>query len=514
MKRIISIAAAVAMIFGAASCQKDLAGREGDCPVSFCMEIPDDVVTKAEMSDGSNVDQLIWEVYSESSDRPVYEGVINEFSTNSAGKKQFTLELKLVTNVEYDLLFWAQKKDAGHYNTDNLKNVYRVRGNYNEAQGGYIWGKANDETRDAFYGTRLDFVPTGIATNETVELRRPFAQINFGATKDDWDNAMPFIEGTGLSSMFKLTNVPTTLNVMDGTVSGSETVIFEYEKFPNSEYKYGYNTISYNHVEYAWIGMNYIFAPKEKSTMNSVIGSFVHKGNDASSALVKSVPNVPFRQNYKTNILGQIFTGGNTFNVIIEPGFNNPDNFDKPNYNIIDPLEKVLEKGGTFSLTNDLEISESLRFGSEAKVVINLNGHTINYTGGDILFRCEAGQSLTIKGNGTINANGYIATTGRLGGWIIVEDGTFVTSDATTFQAYGGEVEIKGGTFQSEPYNGIYYTLNKIDDGTGTITVNAGRFYKYNPAESYTEPNGPVSFVPYDRKVTVDGDWYVVSYGN
>ena len=87
-------------------------------------------------------------------------------------------------------------------------------------------------------------------------------------------------------------------------------------------------------------------------------------------------------------------------------------------------------------------------------------------------------------------------------------------SDATAFQAYGGEVEIKGGTFQSEPYNGIYYTLNKIDDGTGTITVNAGRFYKYNPAESYTEPNGPVSFVPYDRKVTVDGDWYVVSYGN
>ena len=511
MKRIISIAAAVAMIFGAASCQKDLAGREGDCTVSFCMEIPDDVVTKAEMSDGSTVDQLIWEVYSESSDRPVYEGVINEFSTNSAGKKQFTLELKLVTNVKYDLLFWAQKKETGYYSTYDLRNVstnYKV---YDHTTGSYVFAKANDETRDAFYGSRLDFVPTGIATNETVTLKRPFAQINFGATQEDWDNAQPFIEGVGLQSKFELTNVPTSLNVMDGSVSGSETVTFDYSLCPASESNYTNNNIRYGSLTYAWIGMNYIFAPKEKSTMNNVTGSFVHKGNNTSSALVKSVPNVPFRQNYKTNILGQIFTGGNTFNVIIEPGFISPEPYDHPNYNIIDPIEKVIEKGGTFSLTGDMEISKSFILGNGAKVVINLNGYTLRYTGGDILFRCGAGEWLTIKGDGKIEANGYIASTG---GRLVVEDGVFTTSDATLFQSNGGTLIINGGTFQSEPYNDVYYTLNKIDNTDGTITVNAGRFYKYNPAESYTEPNGPVSFIPYDRKVTRDGDWYVVSYVN
>ena len=158
-----------------------------------------------------------------------------------------------------------------------------------------------------------------------------------------------------------------------------------------------------------------------------------------------------------------------------------------------------------------MEISKSFILGNGAKVVINLNGYTLRYTGGDILFRCGAGEWLTIKGNGKIEANGYIASTG---GRLVVEDGVFTTSDATLFQSNGGTLIINGGTFQSEPYNDVYYTLNKIDNTDGTITVNAGRFYKYNPAESYTEPNGPVSFIPYDRKVTRDGDWYVVSYVN
>ena len=50
------------MIFGAASCQKDMANRKGESTVSFSVEIPDEVVTKADISDGTAVNQLIYEV--------------------------------------------------------------------------------------------------------------------------------------------------------------------------------------------------------------------------------------------------------------------------------------------------------------------------------------------------------------------------------------------------------------------------------------------------------------------
>ena len=502
------------MIFGAASCQKDMANRKADCKVSFSVEIPNDLATKAQMSDGSTVDELVWEVYSGSSDIPVYEGIINTYSINSEGKKQFVLELDLVTNVKYDILCWAQKSDTGYYGTTNLKEVstnYKV---YSYTEGKYVPAPANDESRDAFYGSFLGFEPkpNGVASNERIELRRPFAQINFGTLKDDWDNAAPFIDGVGLKSKFVLKNVPNKLNVMDGSVSGSTEVTFDYALCPTSETEYTNNWISYKTLTYAWIGMNYIFAPKEKSTINEITGSFVHKGNNDKSALKKYVPNVPFCQNFKTNILGQIFTGGNTFNVIIEPGFETPHYADEPNYNIVDPIETVIEKGGTFALTSDMEISKSYTLRNGVKVVLNLNNYTLKYTGGDILFRVNANSFFTIKGNGKIEANGYIATTTATGGRITVEGGTFETTDATTFQANRGDVYINGGSFKSEPYNGTYYTLNKIDNAEGNIIVNAGRFYMYNPAKSNTEPGGPVSFLGSDRKLTVDGDWYVVSY--
>ena len=52
MKRIISFAAALTLIFGAASCQKDnLAGKEGDSKVLFSFELPEETATKADIAD-------------------------------------------------------------------------------------------------------------------------------------------------------------------------------------------------------------------------------------------------------------------------------------------------------------------------------------------------------------------------------------------------------------------------------------------------------------------------------
>jgi hypothetical protein len=181
MKRIISFAAALSMIFGAASCQKEnLAGKEGDSKVTFSFQLPEEAVTKANISDGSLVDEIIYSIYV--GEDIMYSGKIQK--KNGA----FTLEQDLVTGQTYDLLFWAQKKGPNddhnyYYNTNSLKNVHA-----------HYWDgrkNANDENRDAFYGARIGFKATGIATSETVKLYRPFAQINFGSSPTDWEKAQP-----------------------------------------------------------------------------------------------------------------------------------------------------------------------------------------------------------------------------------------------------------------------------------------------------------------------------------
>ena len=172
MKRIISIAAAAATIFGAASCQKDLIpGKDGDSKVTFSVVIPDEVATKA-ISDGLTVDELKWEVYDHDNNKELYSGTVSE-SVIVNGKRQFVLELNLVSNLTYDLLFWAQKKGTNYYNTDNLKDV---RAYYNENypnswNSNYTHAYANDEARDAFYGALKGFETGGnVATEKTVTL--------------------------------------------------------------------------------------------------------------------------------------------------------------------------------------------------------------------------------------------------------------------------------------------------------------------------------------------------------
>lgn len=70
-------------------------------------------------------------------------------------------------------------------------------------------------------------------------------------------------------------------------------------------------------------------------------------------------------------------------------------------------------------------------------------------------------------------------------------------------------VYVESGTFVAATPK---WTLNKYDTDSAKITVTGGKFYQYNPAESYTEPAPqPTSFVASGYSVTADDDYFVVS---
>ena len=77
-----------------------------------------------------------------------------------------TVELKLTTGNTYTVAFWADSEDAPYTVDFEAKSV----------SVDYAGVKSNDENLDAFYAW-YTFTVTGTQT-ETVDLKRPFAQLN------------------------------------------------------------------------------------------------------------------------------------------------------------------------------------------------------------------------------------------------------------------------------------------------------------------------------------------------
>ena len=312
MKRIVSFTAALLVLLGAVSCEKE--NVQDSANVTFNIELPDNNFTRAEMADGSTVDELVYEVYV--GENVMYEGTVGRLSSG-----KFTVELNMVTGMEYDLLFWAQKKGEDHYNTENLKKVIV---NYATP--------ANDESRDAFYGSCLNFV-VGKDTPPTVTLTRPFAQVNFLSSPKDWKATENFVKDANgdmqVKSMVTFPKVHYLFDVEKGDVIELEytEANFTLNLAPVTEKGYTNDFITINGEKYAWVSMNYILAPKDYPSTPEVDGvnidakaGFVHLKN-AQNPIIRSVPQIPVVQNYRTNIIGEVFTEGNTFQIVVLPGF-------------------------------------------------------------------------------------------------------------------------------------------------------------------------------------------------
>lgn len=508
MKRFISLAAAAAMIFGAASCQKEpVFGQEGDTMVTFSVEIPAEITTKADMSDGTTVDELIVEAWSDGKRSQRWT-----FNVTSPGSKQFVAQLDLLKGMTYDILFWAQKKGTQYYDT-NYWNGSGYQGlNYIVAN--YTTDKkmANDEARDAFYGSVKAFEVTGIATEKTVYLKRPFAQVNFGSSNSDWKAAQSFISKGGLKSGVVFSKVPTRFNVSTGdVVSGyMREVAFDISLSPASEKVYNNNVIKYDNTNYHWTSMNYVFAPADGSVIESVTASFIHDKNEGEP-ITKKMINVPFKQNYRTNILGEIFTGGNTFIVIVDPKFESPD------YTVTeDPLAFAFETGGTYVLDENVSISRPLVISGDKELVLDLNGKSITASkdlwnqseGIWSMISVQDGAKLKIIDEttyGTIEArlNDSYAIDVRGGGELSILGGNFVGNISTVY-VVEGIANIQGGKFdlrQLSEYKDKRYMLNCLDANytanpkKANIIVTGGLFDGFNPGDNLAEgPN--TSFVP------------------
>ncbi len=294
MRRFLSFAmAAVLLMAGCAKDYDSLSASDETVAVTFSANLPIEV--SRTVGDGSQANVLNYAIYDTNGN--LFTGYPYEDNVAVSGNKA-TVKLDLVKGQTYKVAFWAQS-DKAPYTFDRDNSVVTVT---------YGTDESNNEKYDAFYACE-EIEVTGPAV-KNITLRRPFAQINLGATKADVEAAKALGVEIGESKV-TLTNVYTKLALYDGVASEptSVAVNFDYNTLPG-------NDLTVNKVDYEYIAANYILANTEADVTELTFSLKDTNGNEVNTDV--AIPSVNYKRNYRTNILGRLLTSAVDFNIVID----------------------------------------------------------------------------------------------------------------------------------------------------------------------------------------------------
>ena len=467
--------AAIASLF-ATSCSEELeqvnAGKSST--VSFKVETPE--IKSRAYSDGKTATVLQYAVYNAAGE------VLTQLTVNNGEiHGSTTVPLTLTTGNTYSVIFWAAAPNVPYTVDfgDKLENAKMTVD--------YTKQVSNDENRDAFYACHT-FTVKGAQT-ETVDLKRPFAQLNIG-TAD-------FVESKNAGyvpqySSVKVSNVYTTLDFYTGSVSGeAKDVLFESNVIPTI-----YNETEKKFVgekfpvegNYNYLAMNYLLVP---DTDNEVIeveftyGLQEDLSTDAANSKKRIVGSVPVRRNHRTNIYGNLLTSDVKVNVEIKPGYDDPALESHPLYH-------AAAFGGVVTLTEDVTLNAPLAI--QANATINLGGYTL--TGVVVV---EEGVQATINNGKIVNTDNSVS--GITSNGDLTLNNVEVESARHALRIENGTAVINGGTYCLEPNSAK--TLHALNvSGKSNVIVKGGTFVGPKGTEA---DSGSAVNVQIGATVTIEG---------
>ena len=451
MKKKILFGMMAATMAFAPSCQNDLdlAQNAGEAAVvTFSVGTPE-IATRS-FSDGQTATVLQY---------AVYDAAGNELKdltvTDAEIHGSTTVNLQLTTGNTYSVIFWAAAENA----------PYTVDLNAKTMTVDYTNAVSNDENRDAFYKYHT-FTVSGAQT-ETIELKRPFAQLNVGT------NDFTASKKAGYAPAYSYVKVPvsTVLNLVDGTVDQATAVEFALAAIPAGE--------TFPVSGYEYISMNYLLVAADKEVVDVTFG---YSENNQTVEKTRTVGSVPVQRNHRTNIYGQLLTSDVDINVEIEPDYDEddlPETFEEK-------LNIAAQLGGTVTLTENVELDEPLvvsgvqtrAAAAPVDMVIDLNGKTLSYTSDvaahSAMITINSGNRLVIKdskGDGKISYE-YTGAGDPNFGW-----GTY------TIDNNGGSLVVEGGTIEvlsGLNDNSVNHMYCAIFQYSGSTVINGGKVYNPN----------------------------------
>ena len=462
-----TITAVVLAALTTAACQKENfgdatpAGQEVDVTLDL---LAPQIGTKS-YGDGTTAKTVYVHVYQQDAKgnltyiEPAAEGASLKTPSQSLTLNglEATYSTRLVTGQTYTFVFWAQADKAPYtYDTD----AKTITVNYASAKG-------NDESRDAFYNV-LPNVKIEGAYTASVQLARPFAQLNFGAA--DYEEA----KAAGLTvtkATVKLTHAATSLNLLDGTTTGDKTVTFASAALPADPN----DILKAGGKDYKYVAMDYVLVGKSAKTLSDVTLTLTATGTQSATPKF-TYSNVPLQANYRTNIVGNLFTSPAEVQIKITPVFGTPDNdVVIENVSSLAAANEAFANGATAVNVTNISSSE------DTNIVLPKTTNGVSLT----LPAVPAGKTVTIKyADGasegqkpqtlTVNATSTDAiiieapnTHVELNG---VTVGTVTASTSSTTLVVGKDVKIGTLTLEQGAAE-IYGNVSKVVKGANAGTV-------------------------------------------
>ena len=418
-KLFLGLLAGVAMLFTACQDEEVKAVVDGDTTVAITAQLPTGVSTRA-YADGTTATKLTYAIYETGQTTPLITGnaTFDDLKT--------TVNVRLVNGKTYDMLFWAQA-DGAPYTFE--PTTQKVTVNYTAPVG-------QDEKRDAFF--KAETLTVNGTIDKTIQLKRPFAQLNVGAQDFDAAKTAGF-EAT--QTTVKVDNVYTTLNLLNGTVEGETSVTYIAAALPTEDFPVRLTPAA------KYMSMDYLLVADDKALTNVTFTA-----TNGTHNVERLYTNVPVRRNYRTNIYGNILTEEANFNIEIVPGFETPD------YDIVisseSDLRNAAAQGGNAVLANDVTMTNFLIVTAAEPLNLNLNGHKLSTTPENAVY-VRTGGKLNLS-NGKFSS----ATQGEAYSSIVVEgngemdvDNVELKSDGSLFlMGDYGKLTIKNSSLKAQAW--------------------------------------------------------------
>ena len=308
------IATIIALFFASCS-QTEPENLSNEAEVTFTLDIENAIATRA-ISDGTGANQITFAIFNEDGS----EIFTPKTSRTISGNQLFNgVEIKatLVKGNTYKACFWAQNSKCTAY---SISEDMKVTINYE--------GLNNDETRDAFFAYTEPFT-VDVNPRLRVILKRPFAQINVGSTKDDIDA----ITASGVKvskSEAIIEDIPSELNLFNGNTDKPVNVNYALAAMPKEKLYVDTDGDSIKE-EFTYLSMSYVLADTLSST-HKMKFNFPDDNSTEVIEMATGLETVPAKRNWRTNILGNILSGDIQFRIKIDPQYEGDININNGAY--------------------------------------------------------------------------------------------------------------------------------------------------------------------------------------
>jgi hypothetical protein len=284
-----------------AACSTDTIAELSNVEVTLNVSMIDNLPSNRALTDKiypgkAGVDLLVVQAY-ESDGDPVFDSPQAVKLDDGAA----TMTLSLSSEERYTFVAWAQNSTCKAY---DLQKFPVVRAHYPNTQ------KNNDTTLIAYCG-KTAYVDPYETPSVDLRLRRAVAQLNVGMSMTDYLNSSVAMRTNRSRTAF--VNLPTSLNLLDGTVTQADTTIsFAYSASymqPNDTENRRplVTSTDVDATQYAWLSMTYILAPDEQLQLPHA-NFRLKTPSDDDVTVVPLLPQInfyalPIKQAQRTNII-------------------------------------------------------------------------------------------------------------------------------------------------------------------------------------------------------------------